>query len=64
MLVLARREGESIRIGRDITVSVLEVRWSGVIFSIDAPPQVAIVTPAARNVQTKKKHGARARDTR
>jgi carbon storage regulator CsrA len=63
VLVLARREGESIRIGHDITVSVLEVRWSGVIFSIDAPPQVAIITPSARNVP-KKKPGARPRDTR
>ena len=63
MLVLARREGESIRIGHDVIVSVLEVRWSGVIFSVNAPSHVAVITPSARTVP-KKKHGARVRDVR
>jgi carbon storage regulator CsrA len=63
VLVLARREGESIRIGHDIIVSVVEVRGGGVVFSIDAPPEVAVVAPSERN-PSEKKGGPRERDAR
>jgi carbon storage regulator len=42
MLVLSRRVGESVVIGDDITVTVLEVRGDDVRIGIDAPRSVAV----------------------
>ena len=42
MLVLTRRGGESIVIGNDVTVTVLEVRGDQVRIGIDAPKSVPI----------------------
>ncbi|WP_300639207.1 carbon storage regulator CsrA [Nocardioides sp.] len=42
MLVLSRRVGESVVIGDDITVTVLEVRGDVVRIGIDAPRSVAV----------------------
>ncbi len=42
MLVLSRRVGESIVIGDDVTVTVLEVRGDIVRIGIDAPRSVAV----------------------
>mgnify|MGYP000751836221 CR=1 FL=1 len=42
MLVLSRRVGESVVIGDDITVTVLEVRGDVVRVGIDAPRSVAV----------------------
>jgi carbon storage regulator len=42
MLVVSRRAGESVVIGDDITVSVLEVRGDVVRIGIDAPRSVAV----------------------
>ncbi len=42
MLVLSRRVGESIVIGEDVTVTVLEVRGDIVRVGIDAPRSVAV----------------------
>ncbi|QWC84747.1 carbon storage regulator CsrA [Nocardioidaceae bacterium] len=42
MLVLSRRIGESIVIGDDVTVTVLEVRGDVVRVGIDAPRSVAV----------------------
>ncbi len=42
MLVLSRRVGESIVIGDDVTVTVLEVRGDIVRVGIDAPRSVAV----------------------
>lgn len=42
MLVLSRRVGESIVIGDDVTVTVLEVRGDVVRVGIDAPRSVAV----------------------
>ncbi len=42
MLVLTRRAGESIVIGNDITVTVLEVRGDQVRIGVDAPRTVAV----------------------
>ena len=42
MLVLTRRGGESVRIGDDITVTVLEDRARQVRIGIDAPNDVPV----------------------
>lgn len=48
MLVLTRKVGETIRIGDDIVVTVLEVRRGQVRIGVDAPRQVRIVRTDAR----------------
>ncbi len=42
MLVLSRRVGESVVIGDDVTLTVLEVRGDVVRLGIDAPRHVAV----------------------
>jgi len=42
MLVLTRRPGESIRIGNDVTVTVLEVRGDQIRIGVDAPRSVKV----------------------
>jgi len=42
MLVLTRREAQKIRIGDDITITVLRTRGSDVKFGIDAPRDMPI----------------------
>lgn len=42
MLVLARMRGESIVIGPDVTVTVLEIRGDKVRLGIDAPKDVPV----------------------
>ena len=42
MLVLTRRQGESIQIGDDVVVTVLEVRGGQVRLGVTAPDTVAI----------------------
>ena len=42
MLVLSRRAGESVVIGDDVTVSILEVRGDVVRVGISAPRSVAV----------------------
>lgn len=42
MLVLSRRESESLVIGADVTVRVLSIKGSRVRLGIDAPESVAI----------------------
>ena len=42
MLVLSRRVGESIVIGDDITVTVLEIRGDVIRVGIDAPRSVTV----------------------
>jgi carbon storage regulator len=43
MLVLTRREGESIRLGEDIEIEVLEVRPGIVRLGIKAPRSVRVL---------------------
>lgn len=43
MLVLARREGERVRIGEEIWVTVLEVRENYVRLGFDAPPAIPVL---------------------
>ena len=42
MLILTRRVGESIKVGQDITVTVLGVKGMQVRVGIDAPKSVAV----------------------
>ena len=42
MLILTRRVGEALKLGEDITVTVLAVRGNQVRIGIDAPKSVAI----------------------
>lgn len=42
MLVLSRRAGESVVVGDDITVTILEVRGDVVRVGIDAPRSVKV----------------------
>jgi carbon storage regulator len=42
MLVLTRRVGEIIRIGDDISISILEIQRGQVRIAIDAPRQVPV----------------------
>jgi carbon storage regulator len=43
MLVLSRKHGEKVRIGDDITVTVLGVRGNAVKFGIEAPRGVHVL---------------------
>jgi carbon storage regulator len=43
MLVLSRKQGEQIKIGQGITVTVLGVRGGVVKVGIDAPPHLRIL---------------------
>ncbi len=42
MLVLTRKSGESIRIGDDITVTVMEIRGKQVRLGIEAPAETTV----------------------
>lgn len=42
MLVLSRREGESVVIGNDIVVTVLEVRGGQIRLGVDAPRSLQV----------------------
>ncbi len=42
MLVLSRRYNESIKIGSDVTITILEIRGDRVRIGIDAPDEVPI----------------------
>ena len=43
MLILQRKPGESVRIGEDITVSILSVENGRVRIAIDAPTSIPIL---------------------
>jgi carbon storage regulator len=43
MLVLTRRPGQSIRIGEDVEITVVEVRGDQVRLAIAAPREVAVL---------------------
>lgn len=43
MLVLARQEGESIRIGKDVVITISKVRGGSVKVAIQAPRDVLIL---------------------
>jgi carbon storage regulator len=43
MLILSRKEGESIVIGDNITVKIVSAEKGGVKIGIEAPPEVSIL---------------------
>jgi carbon storage regulator CsrA len=43
MLVLSRKTGEKVVIGKDITITVLETRGDRIRLGIDAPAHVSIL---------------------
>ena len=53
LLILTRRVGETIRIGNDIEVTVLEVRGKQVRIGIAAPDEVVILRKELCDVETK-----------
>jgi carbon storage regulator len=42
VLALTRREGQSVRIGDDIVVTVIRMRTGGVVLAFTAPDEVRI----------------------
>ncbi len=58
MLVLSRREGESIKIGDDITLVLYEVQGDRVRLGIDAPKDVAIVRSELLQIAKENKEAA------
>jgi carbon storage regulator len=42
MLVLSRRAGESVVVGDDVTITILEVRGDVIRVGIDAPRSIAV----------------------
>ena len=42
MLVLSRKIGEQIVIGKDITVTIVEIKHGRVRLGVSAPPEVSI----------------------
>lgn len=42
MLVLSRRQGECIQIGKDVVVTVLDAKRGRIRLGIEAPVQIAI----------------------
>jgi len=55
MLVLSRKEHEEIKIGDDITVSVLEIRGDKVRIGVTAPPDVLVDRKEIRTRKEKEK---------
>jgi carbon storage regulator len=49
MLVLSRKPGESLQVGRDITITVVEIKGNRVRLGIDAPKDVAVVRTELAN---------------
>lgn len=43
MLVLSRKQGQTIQIGPDIAVTVVKLNSGGVRLGIEAPPELAVV---------------------
>ncbi|MBM3813783.1 MAG: carbon storage regulator [Acidimicrobiia bacterium] len=59
MLVIRRKEGESILVGEDVEIQVLEITPSRVKLSISAPPQVLILRKEVQQAQLQNLAAAR-----
>jgi len=59
MLVLTRKAGEAVVIGRDIVVTLVEVRPGGlVVLGVDAPPEVRVDREEVRRRREEKPNDA------
>ena len=52
MLILSRRVGESIVIGQDIVIKVLDVQGQKVQLGVEAPKEVKVLRPELRDAGT------------
>ena len=43
MLVLSRKVGQRIRIGKEVTITVVRITGGGVRLGIEAPPDLAVI---------------------
>lgn len=57
MLVLTRKIGESIIIGDDVTVRIMDVSRGSVRLGIDAPPEVIVDREEIREKRNSKEWG-------
>jgi carbon storage regulator len=53
MLVLGRKLNQQVVINDDITITVCRIRGDKVVLGIDAPPEVSVVRPDAKNKEPK-----------
>lgn len=60
MLILTRRQGETIRIGEDVSVTVVGVNGSQVRLGIDAPKDVAVDREEIAERKQREKQGGQA----
>jgi len=51
MLILTRRPGESLRIGKDIVILLLEVSGNQIRLGIEAPREVPVVREELRTAK-------------
>ena len=59
MLILQRKEGESLHIGEDVEITVLAVEAGRVRLAIQAPKSVAILRSELRNAADTNRDAAR-----
>lgn len=52
MLVLTRREGESVRIGKDIVITITQAKGGRVRIGIEAPPEIKILREELEHSRT------------
>jgi carbon storage regulator len=57
MLVLSRYRDESIYIGDDVIITIVDIRGDRVRIGIQAPPDVAVHRQEIYDVITREKHG-------
>jgi len=55
MLILKRRTNETIKIGQDITIMVTGIGPDWVKIGIDAPKQIPVIRPEAKNKEPQNK---------
>ena len=52
-LVLSRKEGQSIVIGDNVTITVQQVKGGKVSLAVDAPREIPVLRSDAKNVEPK-----------
>jgi carbon storage regulator len=52
MLVLSRKPGEKVRIGPDITLTLIEVKGNRVRIGIEAPDQVCVLRGELKDLES------------